>query len=414
MRTDNVSLKTTTSPAAYVGTVILICVLLVTGAAAQDVFLDSMFTVLQTNRILYGQAPVRSGPSDSVKLRLDLYEPTGPDAPPIRPAFIAIHGGAFNSGSRKDTLMVRLCNQMAGRGYAAVSIDYRLGPSLPVISAEFEPMRDALVDSGYSVYAAEAITAASEDATTAHRYLVDNAAVLNVDTTRIAVGGLSAGAITSLNVAYGLDDFGISGLPEVGAVMDQAGALYEFVDHMESGEPPVVIVHGEADTVVDFSYAEALAAQALAVGIPYEFYPVAGGDHLVDIFEVEVVPGETIFDRIVEFLYEHLDLLGFLAGTEGPPQPESACRLCYNYPNPFRTMTTIRFYLPKPQPVHLAVFTVDGRFVKTLAGDNMPSGSNEVTWEGSDISGRSVAPGIYLYRLRAGELDETKRMVLLK
>ena len=126
-------------------------------------------------------------------------------------------------------------------------------------------MRNALIDSGYSVYTAEAITAASEDATTAHRWMVQNAADLQLDTTRIAVGGLSAGAITSLNLAYCLDDFGIVDLPEIGAVIDLAGALYEFVDHMETGEAPLIIVHGEADTVVDFSHGEALAAQALAV-----------------------------------------------------------------------------------------------------------------------------------------------------
>jgi acetyl esterase/lipase len=399
--------------AVVVLAVFSVCGSLATSAGAQEVFLDSLFAVQMTDSIVYGTAPIRN-PSGDFELLLDLYEPIGLDAPPVRPGLIAVHGGSFTYGSRKEPLLVRLCENMAGRGYTAISIDYRLSGQRPVNSPEFQPLVAAMIGSGWPPSTAEAVGAAVEDATTSHRWMVANAAALNVDTTRIAVGGTSAGAITSLMLAYCLDDFGVSELPEIGAVMDLWGALYGFVDSMESGESPLIIVHGEEDDVVPFSHAEALVAQAQAVGVPYEFYPIAGAGHGVDIFVVEAAPGETLFDRIVEFFYDHLDLAGLLAGTESVVPPVLTARLDHNSPNPFSRMTTIHFYLAEPQQVRLEVYTVGGRLVTTLVSENMPSGSHEVTWNGRGRGGRVVAAGIYIYRLRAGDFIETRRMVLVK
>ena len=90
--------------------------------------------------------------------------------------------------------------------------------------------------------------------------------------------------------------------------MDLFGSLAQWVTQMETGESPLIIVHGTLDEVVPFQDAEALVAQAELVGIPYEFYPIEGAGHWVDIFTVEAAPGETLFDRIVQFFFVHLDL----------------------------------------------------------------------------------------------------------
>jgi len=37
-----------------------------------------------------------------------------------------------------------------------------------------------------------------------------------------------------------------------------------------------------------------------------------------------------------------------------------------------------------------------------------------VEWDGRDGEGKSVASGVYLYRLRAGDVVETQRMVLVR
>ncbi len=85
-----------------------------------------------------------------------------------------------------------------------------------------------------------------------------------------------------------------------------------------------------------------------------------------------------------------------------------------NYPNPFNPSTTIRFSLLEDGLVRLTVYNVMGQAVKTLADRHITAGSHEVTWDGNDQSGRTVSSGIYFYRLEAGDVEMTKRMLLLK
>ena len=83
-------------------------------------------------------------------------------------------------------------------------------------------------------------------------------------------------------------------------------------------------------------------------------------------------------------------------------------------PNPLRAGTSIAFELPADSPVSLEVFDVTGRRIRTLAAESMTSGNHEITWDGTDESGSRVAAGVYLYRLRAGELTATRRMVVIR
>ena len=55
-----------------------------------------------------------------------------------------------------------------------------------------------------------------------------------------------------------------------------------------------------------------------------------------------------------------------------------------------------------------------GQQVATIVDGFMEAGTHRVTFDGRDGSGRSVASGIYFYRLEAGEFVETKKMILLK
>ena len=83
--------------------------------------------------------------------------------------------------------------------------------------------------------------------------------------------------------------------------------------------------------------------------------------------------------------------------------------LMQNYPNPFNAQTTIRFLLPQPQNVRLAVYDLLGRMVETLVQGVQPAGYHQVLWEAED-----QPAGLYFYRIRAGEYTETRKMVLLK
>ena len=89
--------------------------------------------------------------------------------------------------------------------------------------------------------------------------------------------------------------------------------------------------------------------------------------------------------------------------------------LSQNYPNPFNSRTVIRFALPTRADVHLALYNLAGQKVATLVSGPRPAGTYTVHWDGRDASGRDLASGVYLYRLRAGEHQvETRRLLLLR
>ncbi|MBN1824697.1 MAG: carboxypeptidase regulatory-like domain-containing protein [Candidatus Eisenbacteria bacterium] len=99
---------------------------------------------------------------------------------------------------------------------------------------------------------------------------------------------------------------------------------------------------------------------------------------------------------------------------EGAGSLPKALALVGNVPNPFNPTTTIRFDLPKAGHVSLSVYDLAGRRVTTLVDRGMDAGSHDVIWTGLDSSGRSVASGIYFYRLEAENKTMTRKMVLLK
>jgi hypothetical protein len=93
--------------------------------------------------------------------------------------------------------------------------------------------------------------------------------------------------------------------------------------------------------------------------------------------------------------------------------PESF-ELYQNAPNPFNPMTDIRYYLPESEHVNLEIFNMNGRKVRTLVDGYKEAGEHVVTWDAKNDSGDKVASGIYLYRLRAGDMEISKKMSLLK
>jgi hypothetical protein len=80
-----------------------------------------------------------------------------------------------------------------------------------------------------------------------------------------------------------------------------------------------------------------------------------------------------------------------------------------NYPNPFNPTTTISFDVPHSEYVTLSVFNLLGEEVTRLVDRRLPSGTYDVTWNAGQM-----ASGIYLARLRAGSVVQTRRMVLVK
>jgi len=84
------------------------------------------------------------------------------------------------------------------------------------------------------------------------------------------------------------------------------------------------------------------------------------------------------------------------------------------YPNPFNPAATIRYDVPRESRVSLQVFDVSGRLVKTLCDETLVPGRYVVVWDGMNESGRRVASSVYYFRMKAGDFEETRKMVLLK
>ncbi len=80
-----------------------------------------------------------------------------------------------------------------------------------------------------------------------------------------------------------------------------------------------------------------------------------------------------------------------------------------NYPNPFNPKTVIVYSLTGNRNVSLKVFDVFGKELITLVNEKQNAGSYAV-----DFNGEGFPSGVYFYRLKAGEFEETKRMILLK
>lgn len=82
--------------------------------------------------------------------------------------------------------------------------------------------------------------------------------------------------------------------------------------------------------------------------------------------------------------------------------------LLQNYPNPFNPVTTILFDLPVATEFELIIFNVLGQQVKTFIG-YANAGQVVINWDAGNN-----ASGVYLYKLIAGDFNETRKMLLLK
>lgn len=83
--------------------------------------------------------------------------------------------------------------------------------------------------------------------------------------------------------------------------------------------------------------------------------------------------------------------------------------LSQNYPNPFNPTSNIQFTLPQTAEVRLEVFNITGQLVSTLVSGKMSAGEHTVQFNAGNL-----ASGVYIYRIRAGNFVQTKKMTLIK
>lgn len=342
------------------------------GRYASNVFSN----VSVTSDIQYGQNNDASG--NPVNLLLDFYEPTG-DTAALRPLIIWAHGGSFILGTKTDPDMVALSTDFSEKGFACASIDYRLGvapvDSINAIKATFRAMQDMKA----------AIRFFYQDRANANLY--------KIDTSKIFIGGASAGAITATHVEYldkiceaesfitqaellalgGLE--GNSGNPgfstSVAGVINFSGALASY-GFMESGDAPICQTHGNYDSVVpynrdlvtvggfDLIYLDGsrmIHEQAGSIGVFSHFYTFYGAGHVPYAVAPEYL--DTTINFVRDFLVE---IIGCTVAPLQPPNtpletaylyPLNYCGLDFTditkeqkiliYPNPVLDDFNIRF-----------------------------------------------------------------------
>jgi hypothetical protein len=99
----------------------------------------------------------------------------------------------------------------------------------------------------------------------------------------------------------------------------------------------------------------------------------------------------------------------------GPSAVESGAALptefayYQNYPNPFNAVTALRFDVPQPSRVEIAIFNIMGQEVARPVDEVYAPGRYRVLFDGN-----ALPSGMYLVRMNAGDFAHVSKMMLLK
>ena len=110
---------------------------------------------------------------------------------------------------------------------------------------------------------------------------------------------------------------------------------------------------------------------------------------------------------------EWMDSEILLLKTESSIKPENFY-INEAYPNPFNPYTTLSYYLPNNETVHIKIFDIMGRQVKTFVMPDQIAGYGSIQWNGTNDYDQRVSSGLYLYTIQAGNFRGTKKMVILE
>ena len=154
-------------------------------------------------------------------------------------------------------------------------------------------------------------------------------------------------------------------------------------------------------------------------GVAVEHYKVIGGDHTWPGNAYGGVGTNNDIDASVEIwnFFSKYDLNGLTnpVGIEDDNDIAVVNHRLNNYPNPFNPTTIISFSIAQNEQYELIIYNVKGQVVKTFSNHPITqSAEQQVTWNGTDDSGKPVSSGIYFCRLKAGEFRAAKKMLLLK
>ena len=95
----------------------------------------------------------------------------------------------------------------------------------------------------------------------------------------------------------------------------------------------------------------------------------------------------------------------------------TSIHLQQNYPNPFNSGTVIRYSIPQTgffSKLHILIYDVTGRIVKTFVNDQPQPGTYEIQWDGTDADGLSVPSGLYFFTLKTNNFLDSGKMLLIR
>jgi len=213
---------------------------------------------------------------DGRELKVDLYRPEG-DAVPTRTGIVLVHGGGWILGDRH--LVAGLASEFAAQGFLAAAVEYRL-------------VREA------------AWPAQLDDVTSAVSWMADNAADLGIDANRIVVAGGSVGAqlavlatgalqgkvpVAAVLSLFPASELTVSDEPQKGVfnaqvllgadASDDAVKAISPLYQVGAGFPPVFLLHGSADWLIDPAASVKFYNKLVELGVPAELHIVAGALH---------------------------------------------------------------------------------------------------------------------------------------
>jgi len=145
-----------------------------------------------------------------------------------------------------------------------------------------------------------------------------------------------------------------------------------------------------------------------------DFVPTVESGHSIE-YDGDGNASTDWFDQENPTLGSENDVATSIEANEG--EVPNDFKLEQNFPNPFNPSTTIAYRVPqtaKVTPVRLEIFNTMGQKVRTLVNATLTAGSYSAVWNGKDDAGTSVASGVYVYRLQAGEFSTMKKMLLMQ
>jgi len=272
---------------------------LAAGAARPVVYKEPHFSLVNKTDIVYGQGLTCTGSKcKALDLVLDSYTPDDGGAT-LRPAYIMMHGGGWKEGGKNDAWIKSGASFFGSRGFSCFGIQYRLEKDNGTFPSDWPKGPTPTVSAqGGAEYGA------TRDLKAAIRWVRANAKQLGVDETRIALGGGSAGAISSIAAGVGFEDDYKAELKGMDPTLDStnydvSSSVRALVSHWGSGlgeqivqstdkqnrsrysakSPPICEFHGDKDTTVP--YADALALESIydSLGVTYEMNTLKGCGH---------------------------------------------------------------------------------------------------------------------------------------